>query len=95
MLACQLAVSHLFYASLEEVFRGDLYQNDHVFLKLSPRLPLPGVLPIDLHMLVVLFGSASTDWEIKNLVLRVRVRVSALVLSTEGFGKNVTKKKHF
>ena len=69
MLACQLAASHLFYASLEEVFRGDLYQKDHVFLKLRPRLPLPGVLPIDLHMLVVLFGSASTDWEIKNLVL--------------------------
>ena len=89
MLAYQLAVSHLFYASLEEVFRGDLYQNDHVFLKLRPRLPLPGVLPIDLHMLVVLFGSASTDWEIQNLVL-----VCWFYLQRD-LGKNVTKKKHF
>lgn len=77
LLACQLALGHPAYASLEGVFRGGLYQNDRVFLR---RL-LPTVLPIDLHMLAVLFGSASTDWKIQNLVL---------VLSTKGFGFRMT-----
>lgn len=72
-----MAVGHHAYARLELVFRGGLYQKDPVFFRRS----LPRVPPIDLHMLAVLFGSASTDWKIQNLVL---------ALSTEAFGFRMT-----